>query len=227
VEHVDELIPAHALRALDPDDERAVTAHLDSCERCRMRLRDFEGVASAIAYASPSVDPPPELRDRLLTAIGAVVAPPEPAAAAAEAVAPRTERWSWWPRFSLVAVPALALVVLALAVWSVSLNNRLSDRTVSAATPIGDVGSAVAYRSGDVTLFTHLPAADSEHTYEAWVIRGANATPLPAGVFKGGGNTAFDLSRDAQPGDTIAITLEPGTGGLVPTGTMVGSGRLV
>jgi hypothetical protein len=221
VEHVDELIPAHALRALDPDDERAVAAHLAICERCRLQLRDFEGVAAALAYASPAVEPPAELRDRVLGAIEPVVAPPQPAAAS---VTPARERWSWWPRVSLVAVPALGLAVLALALWNISLQGRLSDRDVVAATPVGKIGSVVAFKGGDVTLYGSLPRAASGHIYEAWVIRGGK--PLPAGTFAGGTGIVVELTRSAQPGDTIAITLELGTGGLTPHGQMVASGVL-
>jgi Anti-sigma-K factor rskA/Putative zinc-finger len=220
VEHVDELIPAHALRALDPDDESAVAAHLAICERCRLQLRDFEGVAAALAYASPAIAPPPELRDRVLGAIEPVVAP-QPAAVSPT---PARERWSWWPRVSLVAVPALGLAVLALAIWNISLQGRLSDRDVVAATAVGKIGSVVAFKGGDVTLFANLPTAAPGHVYEAWVVRGG--TPLPAGTFAGGRGFAFDLTRGAKPGDTIAITLEPGEGGSTPHGEAVASGQL-
>jgi Anti-sigma-K factor rskA/Putative zinc-finger len=222
VEHVDELIPAHALRALDPDDERAVAAHLEICERCRLQLRDFEGVAAALAYASPSLEPPPELRDRVLGAIEPVVAP-QPGAVS-PATARSRERWSWWPRVSLVAVPALAIAVLALGLWNISLHNRLSDRGVTAVTPVGKVGSAVAFKSGDVTLYGSLPTAASGHIYEAWVVRGGK--PLPAGTFAGGKSIVFKLTRGAELGDTIAITLEPGNGGSTPRGPTVASGQL-
>jgi len=221
VEHVDELIPAHALRALDPDDERAVAAHLEICERCRLALRDFEGVAAALAYASPSLQPPPELRDRVLGAIEPVVAP-QPASSAVPARS--RERWSWWPRVSLVAVPALAIAVLALGLWNLSLHNRLSDRDVAAVTPVGKVGSVVAFRSGDVRLYGSLPPAASGHIYEAWVVRGGK--PLPAGTFAGGQGIVVELTRGARLGDTIAITLEPGNGGSTPRGPTVASGQL-
>jgi hypothetical protein len=222
VEHVDELIPAHALRALDHDDERAVAAHLEVCERCRLQLRDFEGVAAALAYSSPSLEPPPELRERVLGAIEPVVAP-QPAAAM-PAPARRRERWSWWPRVSLVAVPALGIAVLALGLWNISLHNRLSDRDVAAVTPVGKVGSVVAFKSGDVTLYGSLPPAASGHIYEAWVVRGGK--PLPAGTFAGGTGIVVKLTRGAELGDTIAITLEPGNGGSTPRGPTVASGKL-
>jgi hypothetical protein len=222
VEHVDELIPAHALRALDPDDERAVEAHLEVCERCRLQLRDFEGVAAALAYASPSLEPPSELRDRVLGAIEPVVAP-QPAAAAT-AHARSRERWSWWPRVSLVAVPALGIAVVALGLWNISLHNRLSDRGVAAVTPVGKIGSAVSFKSGAVTLYGSLPPAAGGHIYEAWVLRGG--TPFPAGTFAGGTRIVVKLTRGAEPGDTIAITLEPGNGGSTPRGPIVASGQL-
>ena len=223
MEHVDELIPAHALRALDPDDERAVAAHLAICERCRLQLRDFEGVAAALAYASPSIEPPSELRDRVLGAIEPVVAPSQPDAAAPPAARSR-QRWSWWPRVSLVAVPALGVAVIALALWNISLQGRLSDRDVVAATPVGKIGSVVAFKGGDVTLYATLPTAAPGHVYEAWVVRGGK--PLPAGTFRGGEGIAFELTRGAKPGDTIAITLEAGTGGPTPRGQAVASGQL-
>jgi Anti-sigma-K factor rskA/Putative zinc-finger len=225
VEHVDELIPAHALRTLDPDDERIVTEHLATCERCRLHLRDFEGVAAALAYASPAVQPPPELRDRVMSAVSPVVAPPQPQRAEVPPSRPRFAPPSWWPRVSLVAVPALGIAVLALAAWNISLHNRLSNRNVSAVTPIGNVGSAVAYKGGDTTLFARLPAASAGHVYEVWVIEGGGAKPLAAGVFSGG-RIVFTLKHAAARGDTIAITLEPGHGGSAPTGPTVASGRL-
>src|SRR3954465_9752050 len=44
--------------------------HVETCERCRVQLREMEAVAAALAFAAPQAEPPPELRDRLLEAIG-------------------------------------------------------------------------------------------------------------------------------------------------------------
>ena len=218
MEHVDELIPAYALHALDPDDERIVVAHMNECERCRARLRDYEGVTAALAHAAPPVRPPPQLRERLLEAIEPVVA----AAAAAPPPAPEPQRRSWWTRLSAVAVPALAVAVVVLAVWNISLRNDLDNKDVRAVAPISKVGSVVSYAGGHAALFGHLAPAPAGHIYEAWVIPdGGKGTPIAAGTFTGG-PVHLTLTHAAGPGDVIAVTLEQGQGGSTPKGTPVG-----
>jgi anti-sigma-K factor RskA len=216
VEHVDELIAAHALHALDPDDQRLVDAHLATCDRCRAQLRELEGVAAALAYAAPAAQPPSELRVRLLEEIAPTVVSgaPEPAL-------PRS-RWSWWPRFSAVAVPVLGVAVVALALWNISLRGDGGGRGIRSVAAVDKVGSVVSYQDGQATLVGSLRAAPAGHIYEAWVIPRGQQTPIAAGTFHGGQGISFTLTRDASAGDTIVITLEPGSGGPVPRGPAVG-----
>jgi len=215
MEHVDELISAHALHALGPEDERMVEQHLDECAQCRAQLREMQGVAAAIALSAPAAVLPPDLRERVLGAVGPVVAA-EPAPEQAPA-----GRWSWWPRFSAVAVPVLGVAVLALALWNVSLRNDHSSQDIAAVTNVGSMGSVVSYQSGDATLVGNLRPAPPNHTYEAWVIPSGQSTPIAAGTFPGGDGISFTLTQHASPGDTIVITLEPGNGGPTPQGPAV------
>jgi anti-sigma-K factor RskA len=225
VEHVDELIAGHALHALSSEDEERVVVHLAECERCRRRLRETEAVAASLAYSVPQVAPPPELRSRVLAIAEPVVAAsaadaPEPEAGPARRPQPRPRR-SWWPRFSLVAVPAMAVALAALIAWNVSLRNDLdsnrNDLANGAAVMLPGVGNVVAQTDGNATLFARLRPAPSGKTYEAWVIRGSVA--LPAGIFKGGGTVELKLTRAAMPGDKIAVTVEPSGGSRKPTTT--------
>jgi anti-sigma-K factor RskA len=232
VEHVDELIAGHALRALSSEDEERVVVHLAECERCRRRLRETEAVAASLAYSVPQVAPPPELRSRVLA-----IAEPVVAAQAAEAPAagapvrparPRARR-GWWPRVSLVAVPAMALALAAMVAWNVSLRNDLdsnrNDFANGAAVALPGVGNVVAQTDGNATLFAHLRPAPAGKTYEAWVIRGSVA--LPAGVFQGGGTVELKLTQSARPGDRIAVTVEPKGGSRKPTTTPIATSRSV
>jgi anti-sigma-K factor RskA len=220
VEHVDELIAGHALRALSSEDEERVVVHLAECERCRRRLRETEAVAASLAYSVPQLAPPPELRSRVLAIAEPVVAAPV-AEAAAEAPVRQARRVTrgWWPRFSLVAVPAMAVALVALLAWNLSLRNDISsgrdDLATGAAVALPGVGNVVAQTDGNATLFAHLQPAPAGKTYEAWVIRGSVA--LPAGVFEGGGTVELELTQAAKPGDKIAVTVEPAGGSRKPT----------
>jgi anti-sigma-K factor RskA len=223
VEHVDELIAGHALHALAPEDEERLALHVADCERCRTQLREAEAVAASLAYAVPAVEPPPDLRDRILGAVEPVVEAPPPAAVAA----PR-RRNAWWPRFAAVAVPVLAAAVVGLVVWNISLRNDLSalrDPLYSGtAGNLRGVGNVVVQPGGRTTLYADVARAPSGKTYEAWVIRGKVA--LPAGVFDGGGTARLVLTRPARRGDVIAVTVEPAGGTKTPTGKPIAHGTV-
>jgi anti-sigma factor ChrR (cupin superfamily) len=86
VEHVDELIAGQALHALSDEDSERVALHVAECDRCRRQLREAEAIAASLAYAVPTLAPPPDLRDRVLAAVEPVVSAPQ-AAPETEAVA--------------------------------------------------------------------------------------------------------------------------------------------
>jgi anti-sigma-K factor RskA len=233
VEHVDELIYGQALYALSTDEEEQVALHVAECERCRRRLREAEALAASLAYAVPSTDPPPDLRDRVLASVEPVVdaapAPAEPASGTVTA-APRRQRprFAWWPRLSAVVVPALGVAVVALAIWGVSQQNRVSSLESSLqhaqVTRVGSLGSAVTKAGGKTTLFASIRSAPAGKTYEAWVMRGKVA--IPAGIFAGGGTLQLTLTHAARPGDVIAITVEPAGGTKQPTTTPIANGTV-
>jgi anti-sigma-K factor RskA len=220
VEHVDKLIAGQALYALSPADEERVALHVAECDRCRRQLREAEALAASLAYAVPAAEPPTDLRDRLLAAVQPVVEAPAAGAGTARPGPARQRRaWSWWPRFAAVAVPALAAAVVGLAVWNVSLHDDLSGLHSQlfhgTAGNLHGVGNVVVKSDGNATLYASIKPAPAGKTYEAWVIRGKVA--LPAGIFRGGGTVNLELSRDARPGDVIAVTVEPAGGTRKPT----------
>ncbi|MDN5930917.1 MAG: anti-sigma factor [Pseudonocardia sp.] len=57
-----------ALHALEPDEEMAVLLHLPHCAACRTAVADAEEVLTTLGGVVPSVEPPPALRERLLSA---------------------------------------------------------------------------------------------------------------------------------------------------------------
>ena len=86
-DEVRELLPEHLLSSLDEVTDADVRRHLRGCAACRdERMKLEEGVA-ALSRAVHDQDPPDELRERVLSALGeewkdaerAPVAPPAPA----------------------------------------------------------------------------------------------------------------------------------------------------
>jgi hypothetical protein len=59
--------------------------------------------------------------------------------------------------------------------------------------------------------------------YEAWVI--SNGKPAAAGTFAGG-TRAVRLSRGANSGDTIAVTVERAPGAQAPTAKPISAGKI-
>jgi anti-sigma-K factor RskA len=68
------LAPAYALGALDADERRAFEAHLSTCQVCAAEVRSLARIAAGLAQTPTQVSPRPELRDRVLTAVGASAA---------------------------------------------------------------------------------------------------------------------------------------------------------
>jgi hypothetical protein len=79
-----------ALHSLEPDEEMAVLMHLPQCESCRRVAGEAEEVLSRLGASVQQVDPPPSLRDRLMTKVAQTPqqSVPQPPTAAIPTVPP-------------------------------------------------------------------------------------------------------------------------------------------
>ena len=66
-----ELLPAHALGALDPEERRELETHLAECAECRAKLAAWGDSLEALAESVPSVRPPAAARERLMRRVEA------------------------------------------------------------------------------------------------------------------------------------------------------------
>jgi anti-sigma-K factor RskA len=232
VEHreLQDLIPAHALHALESDDALLLEEHVVTCETCRRELDDMRETTALLAFATDPIEPPARLRAAILDAVA------ESAPAAARPA--RTRLAFLRGAFAgTLAGAAIALVI------GIALHNELSDarssRDAQAAVVssllrpgsqvqqlAGNVQGAVV-RSGDKgqLVLVDLPQPSAGHTYEAWLI-GADKKPLPAGTFKGGKAVVVGLDGNAAGQKTVAITVERAGGSQTPTTPPVASAKL-
>lgn len=105
--HIRELIPAHALGALDEGEAERVTRHLGGCPDCAEALAEYRGVAEGLLHAPPPQPAPAYLREQLLSELPTSPADP-----------PMEDRGgSRLSRWALAAAAAALLVVNVLLLF--------------------------------------------------------------------------------------------------------------
>ena len=209
---VHDLTAAYALDALEPDEARGYEEHLSGCARCRDELASLRAAAAALAYATEPARPPAGLRDRIL-------------AAAAQAERPNVvplerRRLRLGVREALAIAAVAAAVAVGLGVWNISLHDRLgrAQEALRGVPLAGAKGSVVVGNGSAALVVSDLAPAPAGKTYEAWVVKGGQASP--AGTFTGGGRTiVFRLTRALPAGAVVAVTIERAGGVDRPTQT--------
>lgn len=200
----------------------------------RARLMAQIAAVPQTALPEPAVEPTGVLPDASAPAGAAPAATAEPAAVPAQPpteIVQTVQRRNWTRGlFALVASAALlvgigwgvgSLVEQARTPIEVQALEQIEDAP-DAQTVTGrfsDGGEAVLHWSrevGKVVLTTdEAPAIDADRTFELWFVRGEE--PISAGTFEPGEDVTALLDGTMEPGDVIAVTVEPQGGS--PDGT--------
>ena len=207
-----ELTAGYALDALDPDEQAQYEAHLATCEPCRDELQGFWQVSASLARAAGGPRPPAALRSRIL----------EQARSERPNVVPLRRRFTL-PVLLPAAVAAAAVIVIG--IWAVGLSRELDDARGDLAV-LGDPNAQVfesakgeanlvVTPSGEAALVVRRMApAPAGKDYQIWVFE--NGVPKSAGLFERPG--VARLTRPVEPGQTVAVTVEPDGGLDAPSG---------
>lgn len=219
-----QLIAPYALDALEADDRSRFEAHLALCEQCRVELVGFLSTTARLGEAE-AMTPPPELRDRLLTAISST--PQERPVVSALSQRSRARRMA--PRVALVAAVAAAVIGIG---GFIAENQRADDLRADRArlsavmsAPDAATTEESAAGGGEVRVIasaTHnaalvvgasLSTLDADETYQVWRMR--DGKPTSVGLLgRGPGMLYVDGIKGA---DAFAVTVEPSGGSPQPT----------
>jgi len=229
-EHTDDA-GAWVLGALPQDQEGRFAAHLETCAICRREVAELQMVADTLPLAAVQVAPPPELKDRIMSAVRAEAevlqaagpeadvvargptAPEEAATPAAPAQRERKRRdQPWWrrPIFALRPVPAAfaaaGILALGIAFGALVSGGGPSEHTVQAqvVAPAAPGARAALTVTGDrATLdVRNFPSPPSGRVYQVWLKRPGRAAPEPT-------NALFDV-RDG----TASVAVPGGVKGV-------------
>jgi anti-sigma-K factor RskA len=237
-----DLSGAYALDALDDAERERFERHLRKCAGCAEDVRQMTSTATALAMAV-AAEPPAGLKARVLAA--AATTPQLPPLPAASAAARRRRgrhvtRSAWFPRLALGVAAVGVAAAVALAVVTVSTQDRLNtvqaqNRAIAAvlAAPDAQIATGPSTHGGRATvvlsysqrkmIFTSsgFPALPNAKVYELWLLSSGGATPaglLPEAV---DGNTAPVLASGLTPADKVGVTVEPAGGTSAPTTTPI------
>jgi hypothetical protein len=248
-----ELAAPFVLNALEPDEEEAVREHLRTCSLPHEEFTQLGSVVPALAETLEPVEPPAALKGRILAAaaddlaLRTVVPATAAAPPAAEPIQIDSRRRPSPVSWFLVAAAGIAIVALvAVNLLTLGLLNSSEqyERDVAAVLEAGSQpgavtavlaptesggprGLAAVSSNGDVTMaMQDLAPTSGDEVYEGWAIVG-DAAPVPLGGFtvgEGGTGRLDGTGVPAEPGMTVALTREPGSGATTPTLPILAAG---
>jgi anti-sigma-K factor RskA len=233
--HILDVLPALALGSLDSDEAGRAQAHLSSCLICRRELASLESVAAQLASALPPVEPPPDLRNRLMDRIHTPRPQPRPVQ--------KVPVGSWWGRLLPAWGVASLLLILALAAINLLLWQRFNQMDFFTtpgglrAVPLIPTGAAsratgyvlVSADGEDGALIVDgLPSLAEGQEYQLWLLR--EGEKISGAVFSTDehsyGGTRIRAPRSLLEYSAAEITIEPEGGSSQPTGVQVLTGSL-
>jgi anti-sigma-K factor RskA len=216
LEGVHSLAAAYALDGLDEVETRQFEAHLEGCASCREEVDAFRDSATSLAFAVDGPAPPPGLRSRIL----------EQARSERPKVIPLRRRFTLPVLLPAAAVAAVAAI--AIGIWAVGLSRELDDAKDELAvlgdpnaqvfeTANGEANLVVTPEGEAALVIRRLAPAPKGKDYEIWVFE--NGVPQRAGLFERPG--VARLTRPVEPGQMVAVTVEPDGGVDAPTSTPI------
>ena len=233
--HVDNLIDAYALGALEPDEVAQVERHLETCAACRALLDAVRAVTSDLLLAVPQAAPPPALRVRILSRIhdeAQATSQPIEHAPAPPAETARPGRMGRLLR-SLFGgeTPELADGDADTLLRDLLLDPEVTIRPIAGAEHASHASARFVgspSRHEGIVLASGLRPLDAQHAYQVWLLR--DGQPRPNNVFTvdHAGRGIGIVRADEAPldFDVLAITPEPAGGSPGPTGEIMLAGAL-
>ena len=228
-------VGSYVLHALPDDEHERFEAHLATCADCRREVADLQVAADTLPLAAVQVDPPPELRDRIMTIVrseaellaAAEERADEPAAAPAAKAPRRRRRWALSLR-PLPAAMAASALVAAGVIGGIVLTGGNDTKTVTGTVQIASAPAARAslQLSDDATKLQvrRMPPPPAGKVYQVWLKR-PNQDPAPTtALFRtdSSGSADVEIQRGRLKGvDQVLVTAEPDGGSMKPTSAPV------
>jgi anti-sigma-K factor RskA len=218
----EESLGAYALGALPDDESREVEEHLRDCAACRRELAELRVAVDALPATALLVEPPPELRRRIMDVVESEAELLHAAGAGADR--PRARRRgprAWFPRPVAATLAAAAVLGAGIGVGAALFTGGSGPgaRTVEAQrTPSTTTAAYLRLVDGRANLVVRgMPPPPPGRVYEVWVERPGAGAPTPAGAMFALRAGTVALPRRIGHGERVLVTAEPRGGSPTPT----------
>ncbi|MEV6643311.1 anti-sigma factor [Amycolatopsis sp. NPDC051371] len=231
------LAGAFALDAVSDLERAEFSRHLEQCDSCAQEVAELRATAARLG-AAMAEEPPPEFKDRVLTAMHATrQLPPRTRPGSPD----RHRRSGRAPRWAVVVAAAAAVVGLAAGgvFGGIALTqqqelqsaqtqldqakNRYAPVATLLAAPDAKTAHGESPTGGGVTVVLSkslnrvmvmdagLPAQPGGKVYEAWLITGTDA-PRSAGVIASAADGGLVVADGVGSADKLAVSVEQAGG---------------
>jgi anti-sigma-K factor RskA len=230
--HIDDAGP-YVLCALPDEDRLEFVAHLETCAICRDEVEQLQIVADQLPMAAPQMQPPPDLRSRIMAVVESEAELLRAAGSQADrapAVRPAKLRdrvwwpsWSVSPGFAAALASCVLLVGLGAGVLLKGEDGPGPTRTLEAQTAPAGAKASVTVHDGRATLVVRgMPAAPSGRVYQVWLKRASGLEPTHT-LFsvRSDGRAQVEVDERLDDAQELLVTAEPGGGSTVPTSAPV------
>lgn len=214
-----ESIAAYMLGSLDPTETAELERHAESCERCQAEIRWLLPALDALPESVERIEPPAELRTRLLTEVRAEAGAPRPEPER-RGLLTRLRGRSSRPLLLRPAVGLAALAVAVAVVVGLSLGGDSGEGgggTITAGKAPGVVARMVPEGDRGTLHLTNVKPLPEERVLEAWVQRGGDVYPVRALFVPDHEGRATTTIADMDGVEVVMVTTEPPGGNEAPT----------
>ena len=229
------LTGAYAVDALTGDELDEFEDHLGQCPPCAEEVRGLRETAARLGLAT-AIEPPPWMREQVLDATNRVRQLPPSGVRLITADGSRRRRRLSRRLPRPIAVTAMAAAIVVLAVLQVGTRHQLqqaqsTNQAIASVLAASDahiqLGSSTVGGTVTAVISKHdreavvtasgMPTPSDARVYQLWVMSGGSARSV--GLLPGSSARATSpvLAADVQPGDQLAITIEPAGGTKQPT----------
>lgn len=206
-----ESLGAFVLGALPEDERAAVAKHVAACPVCTEDAAALQQAALSLADAVPSLEPPADLRRKIMAVVEAEAELLHPSPSRS----PRrsSSRPALTPRW----VAMTAALLVGGGVIGAALQSAVGPDTRTIAADARGAQARLEVVDGDAQLVVAgLPAPTKGRVYEVWVQRG-DAAPRPAGALFVMRSGRIGIPIGLSAGDRVMVTDEPAGGSAQPT----------